>query len=89
MERKMNYSPAHDKLICKSETATSMHRDRTERFQGLGVALKQAQAFAVLSLWFSLAFTTKVDRGTINPDRQRLMLVVRGRQTMGLHGWTV
>jgi len=83
MERKLNYSPANDELICECKAATRMYRARTKRLHGLRVALNQAQAYAVLSLWFSLAFSTKVDRDTINSDRHRLMLVVRVSQTMG------
>jgi hypothetical protein len=85
MEREQNTSLSYEILTGECEAAIRKHVARTEILDGIGLALEQAKAYAVLSLWSSLAVAAKAPREVIDADRERLMLIVAGNQTMRLH----
>lgn len=85
MEREQNTSLSYEILTGECEAAITKHVARTEILDGIGLALEQAKAYAVLSLWSSLAVAAKAPREVIDADRERLMRIVAGNQTMRLH----
>lgn len=82
MEPEQNTSLPYDILTGECEAAIRKHLARTELLDGTGLELEQAKAFAVLSLWSSLAVAANARREIINADRQRLMLMIDDIQTM-------
>ncbi|EQA1624815.1 hypothetical protein V5K00_RS22145 [Enterobacter asburiae] len=82
MEPEQNTSLPYDILTGECEAAIRKHLARTEILDSTGLQLEQAKACAVLSLWSSLAVSTKEHPEIIDADRQRLMLMIDEYQTM-------
>lgn len=82
MESEHNTSLPYDILTGECEAAIRKHLARTEILDSTGLELEQAKAYAVLSLWSSLAVAAKAHPEIIDADRQRLMLVIDDYQTM-------
>ncbi|MGX8939564.1 hypothetical protein ACWWJF_01600 (plasmid) [Symbiopectobacterium sp. Eva_TO] len=82
MELEQNTSLPYDILTGECEAAIRKHLARTEILDSTGLELEQAKAYAVLSLWPSLAVAAKAYPGVIDADRQRLMLMINENQTM-------
>lgn len=85
MGGKQNLCLSYDILTRECETSIREHLTRTEILDGIGLAIEHAKAYAVLSLWYRLAVASKAKREIIDADRERLMLIVAGNQTIRLH----
>jgi len=85
MEREKNTSLPYEILTGECEAAIRKHVARTEVLDGIGLALEQAKAYAVLSLWSCLAIAAKAPQEVIDADRERLMLIFAGNQPLRLH----
>ncbi|RMA79679.1 MULTISPECIES: hypothetical protein [unclassified Enterobacter] len=85
MGGKQSLCLSYDILTHECETTIREHLARTEILDGIGLALEQAKAYAVLSFWYRLAIASKAKREIIDADRERLMLIAAGNQTMRLH----
>ncbi|MBO4154593.1 hypothetical protein [Enterobacter kobei] len=82
MEPEQNTSLPYDSLTGECEAAIRKHLARTELLDSTGLELEQAKAYAVLSLWSSLAVAANAHPEIIDADRQHLMLVTDDYQTM-------
>lgn len=85
MEQEQSTSLPYDILTRECEAAVREHLARTEILDGIGLALEQAKAYAVVFLWSRLACAARADREVIDADRERLMLLVTGNQPMRPH----
>ncbi|ELE9707451.1 hypothetical protein RM392_004697 [Enterobacter cloacae] len=82
MEPGQNTSLPYDILTGECEAALRKHLARTELLDSTGLELEQAKAYAVLSLWSSLAVAANAPPGNIEADRQRLMQMIDEYQIM-------
>ncbi|MCC2946064.1 hypothetical protein [Citrobacter portucalensis] len=85
MGGKQNLCLSYDILTRECEAAIREHLARTESLDGIGLALEQAKVYAIVSLWYRLAVAAKAKQEIIDADREHLMLIVAGNQTMRLH----